>query len=253
MNHQLSASIRPSKSQNNFTSFLRKTITAMLLLCLFLVLQTKVQAQFGNNPCMGASTTKFTLNSTNATLLSGTAGTVGVKYKFANAYVGTPASNSIDVIAELMAIQYGTVYNATRYTFTNDQTGNPPSGTGFGIDGNFQPAFIVGGTAYTQPNGTNENLFSTWKFSFVLNTNNTTAVYLPIIAQAIDNDGVAGSVTSVTIRESVQSITNPTSATTAAVTQETYTAATKTFLGPAVNQAGIGVGTDFIGYFITIM
>jgi hypothetical protein len=228
-----------------------KTVFAYVaMLSIFFAFQTqRAIAQFGNNPCMGASTTKLTLNSTNATLLSGTAGTVGVKYRFANAYNSGTSTTSIDVIAELMAIQYGTVFNATRYNFTYDQIGNPPSGTGFGIDGNFQPSFISTGTTYPQPANTNENLFSTWKFSFVLNSNNSTPVYLPIIAQVIDNDGVTAAANASGVRESISSITNPTSTTTASVTQQTYTAATKTFLGPAINQAGIGTGTDYIGYF----
>ncbi len=218
---------------------------AAMLLILFTFQTAQVKAQFGTNPCMGAATTK--LNLSTSTLISGTAGTVGVKYRFANAYVGTPVANSIDVIAELVAIQYGTtVYNNTRYTYNHDV----PQST-IGVDGNFQPSFIssTGATNFLQPANTNENLFSTWKFSFVLNSNNTIPIYLPMIAQVIDNDGLTPSGTSPSIRESVSSITNPTAATTAATTQETYTAATKTFLGPAVNQPGIGVGTDFIGYY----
>ena len=125
------------------------------LLIFLLFKNENAHAQFGNSPCMGASTTKLTLNSTNVSLLSGTAGTVGVKYKYANAYLGGTSATSIDVIAELVAIQYGAaVYTAARYNFTNDQIGNPPSGTGFGVDGNFQPAFIPNGAQYIEPANT---------------------------------------------------------------------------------------------------
>ncbi|MFC4262896.1 T9SS type A sorting domain-containing protein [Ferruginibacter yonginensis] len=222
------------------------SVKTTLLLLSLITFGSKVSfAQFGANTCMGAQTIKLNLASTNVSLLSGTPGTVGVRYKYSNANVG--GTIAIDVIAELVALQYGTVYNNTRFTLEPDNIGNPPSGTGFGVDGNFQPSFIGTATTISNPNGTNENLFSTWKFTLVLNSNNNINVYAPIVAQVIDNDGGAGSATTPTIQESVTSITNPSSKTLSSTTNQTLVGNTST--GPTVNQAGIGVSPDYTAYF----
>lgn len=222
--------------------FLQSLFLAALL---FMSAISVSYAQFGSNVCMGAQTIKLNLNSTNSALLSGTPGVVGVKYKYTNANVG--GTTSIDVIAELTAIQFGTVYNSTRFSLTPDQVGNPPSGAGFGVDGNFQPAFIGSTTSISNPNGTNENLFSTWKFTLVLNSNNAINVFAPVVAQIIDNDGGAGTTSAPTIRESVTSLTIPTAQTLSSTTNQTTTGSMVT--GPTVNQGGIGTSPDYTAYF----
>ena len=202
--------------QSNLKISLKSVHKFTLMMFLLTVLTTKTYAQFGANACMGASTVKF--NFTGGTLISGTTNTVGARYKYANANVG--GTTSIDVIAELTALQFGaSVYTSARYNFNFDV----PSAT-IGIEGNFQPSFVaVNANTFNQPANTNENLFSTWKFSFVLNSNNAIPVYVPIVAQGIDNDGVTGSGTSPAIRESVTSVTNPTSLTAASPTNQSIT------------------------------
>ena len=214
----------------------------MIMLFAFSTIYSNAQNQLGVTSCMGVNTVNIHMagQGTLETAAS-TADKAGARYRYSNANVG--GTVAIDLIAELIALNYGSVYSTAAYTFQHDVPGST-----IGPDNNFQPSFISTGATIGQPAGTNETISSTWKFSFVL-SGTTTPIALAILSNIIDNDGVAGNPT---IRESITSVTTPTSmavSNAAGGTASLETIIGNQFLGPATNQAGIGSGTEYIGYY----
>lgn len=215
---------------NGFDFLKHKALQSIVFILLFFAASNS-QAQ--DNPCMGASTIKASFS--NRSIISGTDNQPGVKYKYANANVGTP---QLDLIAELVSLDFGSgPFTATNYNFISDNKAN-------GIATNFQPSFIPKNTntTYTIPANFQTTLSSTWKFSFVLAGTNT-PYKIPVIAQLIDNDGDGD-----LIRESVTAVTTPTSLTAANPTNQTLSG-NNTFTGPITNQPLIGTDPAFSGFF----
>src|SRR5579871_1071530 len=209
----------------------------LVIISTVLLMPCFTNAQYGDSACSGVQTVQ--LNMTGGTLIAGTDNTIGAKYKYSNVNAG--GSTPIDVIAELIDLHYGTYFISSYYSFNHDV----PASTA-GIENNFQPSFIA---TYLfdftgSPSGINDNLYSTWKFSFVLHSDNTVPVSIPLSTETIDNDG--GITGGITIQESVTYLTTPTSIALNSPTNQTISG--NTILGPTTNQAGIGTDPQYTAY-----
>ena len=186
-------------------------------------------------PCNGVSVTPIVFQAANRTIVSGTQGTVGVIYRYANA--GTaPDGTSVDAIV--------TVQSYTNNQDTDTTTYRNADNEAVGFVDNLQP-YLTQETGTFATNSTTWNGSMTFRVQFVAaGTNN--AKRISVAATSIDNDG--STICGVGLREYVtysanrnQSLIN-----TVAAPGTTQTVVGDRVNGPyATVQAGIGVGSEF--------
>ncbi|MDO3423958.1 DUF11 domain-containing protein [Chryseobacterium sp. APV1] len=190
------------------------------------------------NECMGSTATK--LNLSGGVLISGTANTVGAKYKYSNAIGGTGVSQQADVVFELTALDYGSSLLQSNYNFVFDV----PQSTA-GIENNFQPGFIrsTTGNINNIPNGTYHQS-STWKVT-IYKAGTNTPYSVPSIVQVLDNDGSLSS--TINVIESVEFL-SPLPAQILTSTPTTQIVTGNVVKSNGTSQPGIGVDPQYSAY-----
>lgn len=190
------------------------------------------------NECMGSTATK--LNLSGGVLISGTANTVGAKYKYSNVIAGTGVTQQADIVFELTALDFGSSLLQSNYNFVFDA----PQSTA-GIENNFQPSFVrsTSGLINNIPTGTYHQS-STWKAS-VYKAGTTTPYNVPTIIQVIDNDGSTS--TTIDVFESVEFL-SPLPAQIITSTPTTQVKTGNVVKSNGTPQAGIGVDPQYSAY-----
>lgn len=187
---------------------------------------------------MGSTATK--LNLSGGVLISGTANTVGAKYKYSNVIAGTGVTQQADIVFELTALDYGSPLLQSNYDFVFDA----PQSTA-GIENNFQPSFVrsTSGLVNNIPTGTYHQS-SMWKAT-VYKAGTTTPYNVPTIIQVIDNDGSTSA--TIDVFESVEFLSPlPPQIITSTPTTQVKTG--NIVKSNGTPQAGIGVDPQYSAY-----
>lgn len=190
------------------------------------------------NECMGSTATK--LNLSGGVLISGTANTVGAKYKYSNVIAGTGVTQQADIVFELTALDFGSPLLQSNYDFVFDATQSTA-----GIENNFQPSFVrsTSGLVNNIPTGTYHQS-STWKAT-VYKAGTTTPYNVPTIIQVIDNDGSTSA--TIDVFESVEFL-SPLPAQIITSTPTTQVKTGNVVKSNGTPQAGIGVDPQYSAY-----
>ncbi len=192
-------------------------------------------------PCNGVSVTSVSFLSTSRSVVSGTDNTTNVVYKYANA--GTaPDGTGID--AWVTVLNYNNNMDPTPTTFTAaDVVGDETTTNGY--DRNLQPNIMQDSRTFT--NASNWSGSIQYRINFY-RAGTTTPIVLTVAATSIDNDGITqgtNACTGAALQESVtySAGSNQILINTPGNTTQTVSGATVT--GPATNQTGVGIGSNY--------
>ena len=193
-------------------------------------------------PCNGVSVTSINFLVANRTVFSGTDKTVGVIYKYANA--GTAPDGTV-VDAHVKVVGYANNQDADQTTFNDADTF--PATTVInpnGLDVNLQPNINQESATFDGKTSWSGNIHYQINF-YVAGT--TTPKVLTVAATSIDNDGAAAATNGCAgdLRESVTYAGGSNQILINTATNTNQTVAGNTVTGPAVNQAGIGIGNNY--------